>query len=140
MSITAMKQALEALEFASSQYHYRCQETVTVLRQAIEQAEKQEPVAWRHSNTCCLYETFEEVPLADGDEWPEPLYTTPQPQRELNCVCGAVWEGDEMVYVPHKREWVGLTEEEREELMDNYDVASPDYAKAIEAKLKDKNT
>ena len=41
---------------------------------------------------------------------------------------------------PPKREWVGLTDEEREELMDNYDVASPDYAKAIEAKLKEKNT
>ena len=39
-----------------------------------------------------------------------------------------------------KREWVGLTDEEREELMDNYDVASPDYARAIEAKLKEKNT
>jgi hypothetical protein len=39
-----------------------------------------------------------------------------------------------------KREWVGLTDEEREELMDNYDVASPDYAKAIEAKLREKNS
>jgi len=39
-----------------------------------------------------------------------------------------------------QRKWVGLTDKEQEELMDNYDVASPDYAKAIEAKLKDKNT
>ena len=38
------------------------------------------------------------------------------------------------------REWVGLTDEEREELMDTYDVASTDYAQAIEAKLKEKNT
>lgn len=38
-----------------------------------------EPVAWRHSKTLCLYETEEEVPLADGDEWAEPLYTSPQP-------------------------------------------------------------
>jgi hypothetical protein len=35
--------------------------------------------------------------------------------------------------------WVGLTDEEREELMDTYDVASTDYAQAIEAKLKEKN-
>jgi hypothetical protein len=41
---------------------------------------------------------------------------------------------------PQQRTWVGLTDEEREELMDNYDVASPDYAKAIEAKLNEKNT
>ena len=36
--------------------------------------------------------------------------------------------------------WVNLTDEEREELMDTYDVASTDYAQAIEAKLKEKNT
>jgi hypothetical protein len=41
---------------------------------------------------------------------------------------------------PLTLEWVGLTDEEREELMNNYDVALPDYAKAIEAKLKEKNT
>jgi hypothetical protein len=35
------------------------------------------PVAWRHSKTMCLYETEEEVPLADGDEWAEPLYAAP---------------------------------------------------------------
>jgi hypothetical protein len=39
---------------------------------------KGEAVAWRHSKTLCLYETEAEVPLADGDEWAEPLYTTPQ--------------------------------------------------------------
>ena len=38
-----------------------------------------------------------------------------------------------------QRTWVGLTDEEREELMDIYDVASTDYAQAIEAKLKEKN-
>jgi hypothetical protein len=40
---------------------------------------------------------------------------------------------------PLTLEWVGLTDEEREELMNNYDVALPDYAKAIEAKLKERN-
>ena len=37
------------------------------------------------------------------------------------------------------RPWVGLTDDEIEYLMDVYDVASPDYAKAIEAKLKERN-
>ena len=41
--------------------------------------------------------------------------------------------------INYNKSWVGLTNEEREELMDIYDVASPDYAKAIEAKLKEKN-
>lgn len=42
-------------------------------------AQSAEPVAWRHSHTLCLYETEEEVPLADGDEWAEPLYAVPRP-------------------------------------------------------------
>lgn len=43
-------------------------------------APQQEPVAWRHSKTLCLYDTKAEVPLADGDEWAEPLYlASPQP-------------------------------------------------------------
>ena|GEM_PF-4893031 len=37
-------------------------------------------------------------------------------------------------------EWVGLTNEEIDELMNNYDVASLDYARAIEAKYKERNT
>lgn len=46
----------------------------------VQAAPRQEPVAWRHSKTLCLYETKAEVPLADGDEWAEPLYlAAPQP-------------------------------------------------------------
>lgn len=37
-------------------------------------AAQHEPVAWRHNRTLCLYATKAEVPLADGDEWAEPLY------------------------------------------------------------------
>jgi hypothetical protein len=46
----------------------------------------------------------------------------------------------DLLYQAMPRTWVGLTDEEREELMDTYDVASTDYAQAIEAKLKEKNT
>jgi hypothetical protein len=38
------------------------------------------------------------------------------------------------------REWQGLTDDEIENLMDTYDIASTDYAKAVETKLKEKNT
>ena len=52
MSIEAMKQALEALEntarSAVEQYVAE-QKAITALRQAIEQAEKQEPDAWRNA-------------------------------------------------------------------------------------------
>jgi hypothetical protein len=52
MSISAMKQALEALERGRSQIigalvQQDQDEAITALRQAIAEAEKQEPVAWR---------------------------------------------------------------------------------------------
>jgi hypothetical protein len=125
MNIEAMKQWLEALEGLVDLAHEagfpcdRAEAAITSLRQAIEQAEKQEPVAW-----------FEESPLG---EWflaytfnpnakTEPLYTTPQPQRE----------------------WVGLTDEEIQicwdSVMDGAVFTRRDVYNAIEAKLKEKNT
>lgn len=43
-------------------------------------AQPAEPVAWLHSKTGRLYDSVEEVPLADGDEWAEPLYLAAPPQ------------------------------------------------------------
>ena len=45
MTIEAMKQALEALE-AHADIGIKSDKAITALRTAIEQAEKQEPVAW----------------------------------------------------------------------------------------------
>jgi len=42
-----------------------------------------EPVAWRHSRTYDLHETEDEVQLADGDEYAEPLYTEKQLRAAL---------------------------------------------------------
>jgi hypothetical protein len=49
-----------------------------------------EPVAWRHNRTLCLYDTQEEVPLADGDEWAEPLYL--EPNANIGMVAGGSWD------------------------------------------------
>jgi hypothetical protein len=38
-----------------------------------------------------------------------------------------------------QRPWVGLTDEERDDLLDNY-ITAEGRARAIEAKLKEKNT
>jgi len=46
MSIDAMKQALEALENAQENFGTWWPEPIAALRLAIEQAERQEPVAW----------------------------------------------------------------------------------------------
>ena len=48
MSITAMKQALEALE-AHADIGIKSDKAITALRTAIAEAEKQEPVAWKNA-------------------------------------------------------------------------------------------
>ncbi len=83
---------------------------------------EQEPVAWPcliaeadfSENTVILAMQCTDYKVSSGNHW---LSNTP-PQRT----------------------WVELTDDEREELMDTYDVASTDYVHAIEAKLKEKNT
>jgi hypothetical protein len=115
MSIEAMKQALEALliwekmQPNTSALAVRSP-AITSLRQAIEQAEKQEPVAWRYRGN------LHEFDPSDWSEGPvTPLYTTP-PQAQ--------------------RQWVGFTDEE----INEYDYDYRDFIYDIEALLKHKNT
>ncbi len=145
--IEAMKLALEALE--NNPYALAYSKVITSLRQAIEQAEKQrhefvcgecvkcgasiekqEPVAWMYDRA-----KYRENDMR-GRQWAfkcvsqtkpymdemvrnvTPLYTVPQPQRE----------------------WVGLTEEEVNELEEDQTLETThDFISAIEAKLKEKN-
>jgi hypothetical protein len=81
-----------------------CPEVIDALRQAIEQAQQAEPVAWYDSKSGWTeFHSFKPVrkPSAPDAEW-LPLYTAP-PKRDLTCVCGAVWEGETMVHAPHQR-------------------------------------
>jgi len=117
--IEAMKQALEALEVAQENLrphgdncflhdegeYNRCfcgkdslvnylQEQVESLSQAIEQAEKQEPVTW-NSGVPPLYPE-----MKDGETISvEYLETTPQPQRErviFPTMLRKMWSGGEV--------------------------------------------
>jgi hypothetical protein len=87
---------------------------IAALRQAIEQAEKQGPVAYYYENPpgkrgVSLYK--------ETEEW-QPLYTAPP-----------------------KREWVGLTDEEVDALLWKMSLGAVDEdVRTIEAKLKEKNT
>ncbi len=121
MSIEAMKQALEALDGLSEPYDVL--KAQDALRQAIEQAEKQEPVAWVKTHTGGVsYDLYHDVArqLPEGVEFD--LYTHPP------------------------KEWVGLTNEEVWD-MECYKLAMTyqetswlyRFARAIEAKLKAKN-
>ena len=80
--------------------------------QPVEQAEKQEPVAWMREDGTLLF--------ADGNVFAvgQPLYTAPP-----------------------KREWVGLTDEDDDELCRSFmgQFNKVDFARAIEAKLKERN-
>jgi hypothetical protein len=94
MSIEAMKQALEALKWASDQTepeqndHCLCPicKGIDALSQAIAETEKQEPVAWRRpfegdvSDLCQWLYADEYEPKDDSPNW-QALYTHPQPAQ-----------------------------------------------------------
>lgn len=102
MSIEAMKQWLEALEGCRIEYDYHGNpmdisdinvlNAITALRQAIEQQEKQEPVAWQvhpfdygfgYEGVYARTDRTELVESWKRKGWTvHPLYTTPQPQQE----------------------------------------------------------
>ena len=143
--LTAMKQALEALEwnlpviedYGDKEQLNRQHKAITSLRQAIRehalrevqrlgQEIEQEPVAWRapnwgHSADEYVYRDFDDPVIGvDGKPSPnnEPLYTTP-PQRT----------------------WVGLTDEEELKLAQDSMGKSRHWLVAqVEAKLKERNT
>jgi hypothetical protein len=86
MSIEAMKLALEALEKATPVRAKDPQmqaDAIAALRTAIEQSEKQEPVAWIHKETGLLRREISRPKGADWDAnyW-QPLYATTQPTAE----------------------------------------------------------
>jgi hypothetical protein len=101
---------------------------------------KQEPVAHvyrieANGRPCVAWDNASEIKVGAK------LYAAP-PKRDLTCVCGAVWDGEQMVHAPRKREWVGLMDEEIAREFYKFEAASAWYqfACAIEAKLKEKNT
>jgi hypothetical protein len=121
MSIETMKLALEALElFCEYGTMDRPIERRDALRAAIEQAEKQEPVAWQcqeHGDT----------------EW----FNCSKEAHELNprrYIYRALYTA------PPQREWQGLTDEEKTIAYSMYEIMGAiGYTQAIEAKLKEKN-
>jgi hypothetical protein len=99
MSISAMKQALEALEeihrTGDTQAFDLCYapNVIPALRQAIAEAEKQEPLVWMNK--------YGHVASFKNDEYTAPLYTAPVHASDIS---------QERVDETEKRkhEWVGL--------------------------------
>ena len=133
MSIEAMKQALQALELcngaetADGIVIYTDKE-ITSLRQAIAEAEKQEPVAWMHKQGNYEEPSFRQL---DDDEisraWEQyPLYTHPQPATQCEFIRHTK-EGTHWCALAQKQaEWVGLTDEEKTSICKVGPVYAPD--------------
>jgi hypothetical protein len=126
-----MQMALEALEdandvarmeFSDEDYY---SEAITALRQALE--EKQEPVAWRYALDASV----------EGPRW---IYIDKDPHQWLQGPAMVNAAIEELHTSPPKREWVGLTDAEIHD-MNGYEEDRRMYrfARAIEAKLKEKN-
>ena len=129
MSIEAMKQGLEALELWFN--HKLDEDTAwqahTSLRQAITEAEKQEPVAhhWIVPDFGLLFPTEEAV-------------------KRYQKNIGSSFAPTACYTHPPKREWVSLTDFEIDQIYcdhhdNNGDPISLGYKRAIEAKLREKN-
>jgi hypothetical protein len=124
MSIEIMKQALAKFEHLweigiDAEYKVELLPEIKALRQAIEQAEKQEPVAYKYTDkTNPLVFYFTELKGKDVTQ-------------NLNVIETALY-----TTAPHK-EWVGLTDDE----IAMYDkrLSGSGVARDIEAKLKEKN-
>ena len=118
MSTEAMKQALEALTTLDSGSSYKTHTAATALYRAIEQAEKQRPIGWWNGRETAW---FEHESNGSVDDCTIPLYI-----------------------IPPQREWVELTDEDIEEAwgepVDLMYSKHYDAIRAIEAKLKEKNT
>lgn len=162
MSLGAMKQALEALQeavfYLGSEYtcvEKECEDAITALRAAIEQAQPDELMIWKsralHAER--MIEKFmqpEQEPVAwmyvntDG-ECEQIEYETPPDDPSITPL------------YPAPRQWQGLTDEEIENMMDYWSeparsayggahtangeyVCIADIIRDAEAKLKEKNT
>ena len=146
MSITVMKQALEAFEAPSPMRQYNA---ITSLRQAIAEAEKQEPVAWLVEFENGEQELhFEEQSVGATHT---PLYTylpNAKPVAWMD-IDGNVSDNNDYncfpipLYTTPQRQWRGLTPQERDEINKQVYGAVPHHVAfhhAIEAKLKELNT
>ena len=139
MSIDAMKQALDFLEWFAGDDHsirpkHKAPEIAAALRQAIAEAEKQEPVAFRNIETgefCtggflrkdwAKWQPLYASPVHASDISQEPVDETPPCKTHPDAPHGfdrnASHSEDRYVcecegWEPPKREWVGLESDEQ---------------------------
>ena len=133
----ALKMALEALAYLQTIVDTeRGPRAMDAIREALAQPE-QEPVAWMYQDKSTHEVRFQKhmKDFVDHSKTSEvPLYGEPLANHELQCVCGAVWCGDEMVHLPNKTtppQRKPLTDEEADELVRRF--ARYELLRAVEA-------
>jgi hypothetical protein len=154
MSREIMQQALAKFESLweigiDAVYKVELLPEIRALRQAIEQAEKQEPVAWmvRDSIDGSWYPCAFENPAGAIKGESKPLYAVPQQAEKQEPIAWMVYTLDgasafvtdnpndftelhscfALYTAPPRKEWVGLTEDEMSEIYNkNYDLYDTD--------------
>lgn len=136
MTKEALKMALEALEclkrdFDADQFEWEISDVaITAIKAALAQPE-QEPVAWKlmpRDATDAMLKSMDECSTEGYDER---LYA-----GHAASVYMAAWDASDTH--PPQRTWVGLTDEDELDWEEGGNLK--DLVKAIEAKLKEKNT
>lgn len=137
MSIEVMKQALGALDAymnaSDSQEDARAHTMLSVaagkLRTAIEEAEKQEPVAWKWHQAPVKTQWGDDMVVAD-------IAIDKDHTVSIYCERDQAAKVEAMFTPPAaQRQWVGFTDEE----INEYDYEHRDFIYDIEALLKHKN-
>ncbi len=129
--IEAARQALEALKAVRHGHcdHAWADEAITALRTAIEQAEKQEPVAWADEIIYDLNALFDSEMIRENDSGDALI--------RLDAAICAVEEAEERHTTPPaaQRPWVGLTDEQ----INQYDYQYRDLLYDAEKMLRENN-
>ena len=140
MSIEAMKLALEALQYPLNTSHegfnvdmaeLLAHRAIKALEAALAKQEQDEPVAWKlmpKNATDAMLKAMDECSTEGYDER---LYA-----GHAASVYMAAWDASDTH--PPQRTWVGLTDEDELDWEEGGNLK--DLVKAIEAKLKEKNT
>ena len=144
----ALKLALEALEDLGMK-HYEStgevlyKETFTAIKETLAQPE-QEPVAWSHAGAMPPEQEVMKEAAYQLAPWLSAALDDPKVCKEYKDVINAWF--DAAMPAP-QRTWVGLTEEEMDAIYELHhnqygecESANLGYERAIEAKLKEKNT